>query len=80
MDLTRFEPLRCLVGPTAVGKSALAMALCERTGLEIVSLDSMQVYVGLDVGTAKPGREDRERVRHHMLDLVTSDVRFDVQR
>lgn len=72
--------LRVLVGPTAAGKSALAMALAERCGAELVSLDSMQVYRGMDLGTAKPSAEERGRVRHHMLDLVDPDERYDVQR
>jgi tRNA dimethylallyltransferase len=72
--------LRALVGPTATGKSALALAVAERAGAEIVSLDSMQVYRGMDIGTAKPSREERERVPHHMLDLVDPDEHYDVQR
>jgi tRNA dimethylallyltransferase len=70
----------CLIGPTAVGKSRLALAVAQRAGAEIVSLDSMQVYRGMDVGTAKPSKADRARVRHHMLDLVEANERFDVQR
>ncbi|MFN0007763.1 MAG: tRNA (adenosine(37)-N6)-dimethylallyltransferase MiaA [Planctomycetota bacterium] len=70
----------CLIGPTATGKSALALAICERTGAEIVSLDSMQVYRGMDVGTAKASAEERERVPHHMLDLVPPSERYDVRR
>ena len=58
-----------LLGPTASGKSALALALAERTELEIVSIDSAQVYRGLDIGTAKPGAQERARVRHHLIDL-----------
>src|ERR671929_134653 len=57
-----------LLGPTASGKSRLAMALAERLPLEIVSMDSAQVYRGLDIGTAKPGAAERERVPHHLLD------------
>ena len=72
--------LRFLIGPTAVGKSAAALALCERSGCEIVSLDSMQVYRGMDIGTAKPTPAERARVRHHMLDLAGPEERFDVQR
>lgn len=63
-------PLVVLAGPTASGKSALALALAERLGGEIVSADSQQVYRGLDVGTAKPGPEDRARVPHHLLDVA----------
>ena len=72
--------LRCLVGPTAAGKSELALELCERAGAELVSLDSMLVYRGMDVGTAKPGAAMRARVPHHMLDLVEPSERYDVQR
>lgn len=72
--------LRCLVGPTAAGKSALALALCERAGAQLVSLDSMQVYRGMDLGTAKPTVEERERVPHHMLDLVEPNETYDVHR
>ena len=59
-----------MLGPTASGKSSLAMALAERLGAEIVSVDSMQVYRGMDIGTAKPGPEDMARVRHHLIDTV----------
>lgn len=72
--------LHALIGPTASGKSDLALALAERSGAEIVSLDSMQVYRGMDIGTAKPDRGMLERVPHHMLDLVEPDVRYDIQR
>lgn len=58
-----------LLGPTACGKSALALALAERVPLEIVSIDSAQVYRGMDVGTAKPGADERKRVAHHLIDL-----------
>jgi len=58
-----------LLGPTACGKSALAMALAERVALEIVSIDSAQVYRGMNIGTAKPGAEERARVPHHLLDI-----------
>ncbi len=74
------EPLDVLVGCTAAGKTALSLALAERLGAEILSMDSMQVYRGLDVGTAKPGPADRARVPHHLLDLVDPDERYDVQR
>jgi len=59
-----------LLGPTASGKSGLAMALASRFPLEIVSVDSAQVYRGMDVGTAKPSREERARVPHHLLDVI----------
>lgn len=69
-------PLIVLVGPTSVGKSSLAIALAGRVGGEILAADSMQVYRGLDIGTAKPGAEERRRVRHHLLDLVDPDQSF----
>jgi tRNA dimethylallyltransferase len=58
-----------LLGPTASGKSALAMALARQLPLEIVSVDSAQVYRGMDIGTAKPTREERAEVPHHLIDL-----------
>lgn len=72
--------VEALVGPTAVGKSALALELAERLDAELLSLDSMQVYRGLDVGTAKPSAAERARVRHHLLDLVGPEERYDVTR
>lgn len=72
--------LHALVGPTASGKTALALAVAERAGAEVVSLDSMQVYRGMDIGTAKATQAERARVPHHMLDLVEPSERFDVQR
>ena len=62
-----------IVGPTAVGKSDLAVDLAERLGAEIVSADSMQVYVGMDIGTAKVPEPDRRGVPHHMLDVWSVD-------
>lgn len=71
--------LNCLVGPTASGKTEVALGLAERLGAEIVSLDSMLVYRGMDIGTAKPDAEQRARVPHHMLDLVPPSERYDVR-
>ena len=59
-----------ITGPTASGKSAAALKLCEITGGELISCDSMQIYKGLDVGTAKPSSEEQALVRHHMIDIV----------
>ena len=69
-----------LTGPTASGKSALALEVAERLDGEILSLDSIAVYCGMDIGTAKPSATDRERVRHHMIDLVTPDEDYSVAR
>lgn len=70
-------PLILLAGPTAVGKSEVALLLAEKIGGEIVSVDSMQVYRGLDIGTAKPTPEERARVRHHLIDVVNLTEPFD---
>lgn len=60
----------CLAGPTASGKSALAMALAQRWPAEIISVDSALVYRGMDIGTAKPSAEDRALVPHHLIDII----------
>jgi len=65
-----------LLGPTASGKSALALRLAEEHPVEIVSIDSAQVYRGMDIGTAKPGAAERARVPHHLIDLVDPDQRY----
>lgn len=72
-----------LVGPTASGKSALAMALASRLRrsgdvVELISMDSMAVYRGMDIGTTTPGADDREKVPHHLIDLVDPDQEFSV--
>jgi len=69
-----------IVGPTASGKSALAMRVAERIGGEIVSADSRQVYRGMDIGTAKPTIEERARIPHHLVDIVDPGERYDVLR
>ena len=66
-----------LAGPTAVGKSEIALLLAEKIGGEIISVDSMQVYRGLDIGTAKPSADERARVPHHMIDVVDLTEPFD---
>jgi len=65
-----------ILGPTAVGKTAAAMALARESGGEIVSADSMQVYRFLDIGTAKPTLEEQSLVRHHIIDVVNPDEQF----
>jgi tRNA dimethylallyltransferase len=69
-----------LTGPTASGKSAVALELALRIGGEIVSVDSMQVYRGLDIGTAKPSADEAARVRHHLIDVVDLTESFDAAR
>ena len=67
-----------IVGPTASGKSDIALKLAEATGGEIVSCDSMQIYKGLDIGTAKPDKDEQGRVRHHMIDIIEPDQNYSV--
>jgi len=69
-----------LVGPTASGKSAVAMALAARFPVEIVSVDSAQVYRGMDIGTAKPTVAEQADVPHHLIDLVDPAEEYDVAR
>jgi tRNA dimethylallyltransferase len=59
-----------LTGPTASGKTAIALALAEKIDAEIVSMDSMAIYQGMDIGTAKPTVEQRQRVPHHLIDAI----------
>lgn len=66
-----------IAGPTAVGKSAVALCLAEQVGGEIITVDSMQVYRGLDIGTAKPCAAHRARVPHHLIDVVEVTELFD---
>jgi tRNA dimethylallyltransferase len=63
-------PVIAVVGPTAAGKTSLSLDLAERLGGEIINTDAMQVYRGMDVGTAKAAPEDRRGIRHHLLDLL----------
>ena len=70
----------CLAGPTAVGKSEVGLLLAEQLGGEIISVDSMQVYRGLDIGTAKPTPAERARVPHHLLDVAELSEPFDAAK
>ena len=70
----------CLVGPTASGKTALAVELAKGLDGEVVSCDSMQVYRRMDIGTAKPSREEMQGIPHHMIDVAEPDEDFSVSR
>ncbi len=72
----RLGALVALVGPTAVGKSEFALRLAERLPVEIINADSRQVYRYMDIGTSKPSPEARERVPHHVFDVVDPDQEF----
>lgn len=67
-----------LVGPTAVGKTELALKLAPKIDAEIISCDSMQVYIGLDIATSKPTPPQRETVRHHLIDFIPPDQEYSV--
>lgn len=75
-DAERPQSLVVICGPTAGGKTALALHLAEHFGVEIVSADSRQVYRGMDVGTAKASVEERAKVPHHLIDVVNPDEDF----
>ena len=62
---------RVLTGATASGKTELSLELAERNGWEIACMDSMQIYRGMNIGTAKPTPEEQSRVPHHLLDLIS---------
>ena len=74
------DKIICVVGPTASGKTALAVELAKFTGGEVVSCDSMQIYRRLDIGTAKPTPEEMQGIRHHMIDIIEPDEDFSVGR
>ncbi len=72
--------LICICGPTASGKTALSVALAKQLHTEIISADSMQIYRGMDIGTAKPTAEERQGVPHHLLDICAPGEPFSVAR
>lgn len=78
MKATQKIPLLVITGPTAAGKTALAMELGARRDIEIISADSRQVYRHMDIGTAKASAEERTRVVHHCIDIVDPDEPFSV--
>ena len=82
IDISKFIPgykyIPVITGPTASGKSSLALEICRRTGGELISADSMQIYKGLDIGTAKDTPEERAEIVHHMTDIVDPGTNFNV--
>lgn len=72
------NPLVIIAGPTAVGKSALGVKLAKRINGEIISADSMQVYRGMDIGTAKITKEETEGIKHYLIDVLNPDEEFNV--
>src|SRR6476659_2815311 len=73
-----FQDCWFLTGATAVGKTAVGIALAQQIGAEVISLDSMTVYRGMDIGTAKPSPDERATVQHHLIDIVEPSVEFSV--
>ncbi|MEE9412055.1 MAG: tRNA (adenosine(37)-N6)-dimethylallyltransferase MiaA [Methylococcales bacterium] len=67
---TGLPPVICLMGPTAIGKSAVAVRLAQQLDCEIISVDSMQVYRGMDIGTAKPNDQQQGGITHHLIDIL----------
>lgn len=76
MNKNPIEKLLVICGPTASGKSELALRLANDLDAEIVNADSMQVYRGLDIGTAKPSADEQARIRHHLIDIIEPDQQF----
>ena len=74
------NPIICIAGPTASGKTALAVELAKELNGEVVSCDSMQVYKRMDIGTAKPTEEEMRGIPHHMIDVAEPDEDFSVSR
>ena len=74
------DKILCVVGPTASGKTALAIELAKELDGEVVSCDSMQIYKGMDIGTAKPTKEEMQDVVHHMIDILAPEEDFSVSR
>jgi tRNA dimethylallyltransferase len=70
------QKLLIITGPTAVGKSGAGIGLCQRLGGEIISADSMQIYKGMDIGTAKVSARERAAVTHYMIDIISPKDSF----
>lgn len=71
------QPIVVLIGPTAIGKTALSIELAQKFDFEIISVDSMQVYRYMDIGTAKITKNEMQNIPHHLIDVVTPDESFD---
>ncbi len=78
--MSSFEKIKVIavVGPTASGKTALGVNICKRFGGEVVSADSMQIYKGMDIATAKPAKEETNGVKHHLIDFVLPSENYSV--
>ncbi len=74
------SPLVVIVGETASGKSDLAMSLAQQFKGEIISADSRAIYRGMDIGTAKPSKQDQEKIKHHLIDIINPGEKYSVLR
>ena len=71
-------PIIVIAGPTASGKTSLGIAVCKRFNGEVISADSMQIYKGMDIATAKPTKEETDGIPHHLIDIIDPEERFSV--
>src|ERR1035437_672785 len=76
----RYKSIPIICGPTASGKSALAMSICLETDGELCSMDSMQIYRHMDIGTAKPTAKEQNMIRHHLIDIIEPSSNYNVSR
>ena len=74
----RYKSIPIICGPTASGKSALAMSVCQETSGELCSMDSMQIYRHMDIGTAKPTCDDQKQIVHHLIDIIEPTSQYSV--
>ena len=74
------EKVICIVGPTGVGKTALGLTLAKALNSEIISGDSIQVYRGLDIGSAKIARQEMQGIRHHLIDILDPKESYSVKQ
>ena len=74
------KDLIVITGPTASGKTAMSVEVAKVLGAEIVNADSMQIYKHMDIGTAKPDMEERQGIKHHLIDVIEPDEQFSVAR
>jgi tRNA dimethylallyltransferase len=80
MSANQTDKLLVLLGPTAVGKTELSLSIAEQFSCEIIGVDSMQVYKYMDIGTAKPTEQERSRIPHHLIDIVSPDENYTAGR
>lgn len=73
-------PVLCLMGPTGAGKTDVSLALCDAFPCEIISVDSAMVYTGMDIGTAKPSKEELRKVPHHLIDIILPSQAYSVAK